>query len=105
MPTTSTFSISNLYRVHVQLPEKLHEFLHGAGDTAARKAEWEKDVLAATRGALNAGSVFYGQHEEWAEFDTKAVAMTCGAALLTLISRWTIRAEQESRATSSGIAK
>lgn len=63
-------SIATIYRVSVDIPEKLFQLI---GHTST----YDRAVSIATSGSLASGSNRYSDIEEWAEFDTLDAAQNC----------------------------
>ena len=67
-------AVSKIYHVSVDIPESVwNEY----GSTP----EYDRRICAATEGHVSAGSNFYSQPEEWAEFTSLVDAEACDAKL------------------------
>jgi hypothetical protein len=74
-------SVSVIYHVEVEVPNDVWEEF---GDTQ----EYEIATLAATKGNVSAGTNYYGDVQEWAEFTSRVDAEACEYLLMDVMRQF-----------------
>jgi len=79
-------SITQTYRVNIEVPEELHQWTlaYGGNETA-----FDRAMAEAFAGNVAAGANLYSGHDEWADFRTFAEAEEARRLAVAVVTKYT----------------